>query len=168
MTTSRNKPLIFIIAVLLLTNIAVLSYFLWFKEPSGRDKGNEGKRPPRGIEAPLQKEVGFNEDQLSQYRLLRDEQKKTIKPMFDDVRKAKDSLFSLIGNANADDSVVNSVADAIAQKQRAMDLRMFYHFKKIRALCKPDQLEKYDSLVQRMMKKMGGPPRKEQDKKDDK
>lgn len=30
-TTSRNKNLIFIIAVLLLTNIAVLAYFLWFK-----------------------------------------------------------------------------------------------------------------------------------------
>ena len=84
--------------------------------------------------------------------------------MFDEIGKAKDSLFSMIG-ANASDSVVNSIADAIAQKQKALDMRMFNHFRKIRALCTPEQFEKYDSVVQRMMKKMGRPARKDQDKK---
>ena len=163
MTTSRNKPLIFIIAVLLLTNIAVLSYFLWFKKPAEPRRGDGG----RGIETQLQNDVGFNEDQLVQYRQLRDEQKKALKPMFEDIRKAKDSLFSMI-SVNVSDSVVNSLADAIAQKQKTIDLRMFNHFKKIRDLCKPDQLAKYDSLVMRLMKKMGKPPRREQDRKNDK
>ena len=168
MTTTRNRPLIFIITVLLLTNIAVLGYFLWYKkEPGSNDGPRPPKRPP-GIEWQLQNEVGFSEDQLAPYRLMRDEQRKIIKPMFEEIRKSKDSLFSLVGDANANDSVVASVAEAIAQKQKAMDLRMFNHFRKIRELCKPNQYAKYDSLVQRMMKKMGRPPHRDQDKKDDK
>jgi periplasmic protein CpxP/Spy len=162
MSTSKNRPLIFIISVLLLTNIAVLSYFLWFNKPGKKTGG--APRPP-GIEWQLKEEIRFTEDQLAPYRLLREEQMKTIRPMFEEIRRAKDSLFSLIGSVNATDSVVNSVADLIAEKQKAMDLKMFYHFRKIRELCKPDQLEKYDSLVQRMMKKMGRPSHKGQDKK---
>jgi len=162
MSTSRNKSLIFIIAVLLLTNIAVLGYFLWYKKP---DKPPRTDRKP-GIETPLQDEVGFNEDQMVQYRQYRDEQMKALRPMFDDMRKTKDSLFRMIGNENANDSTANSIAEAIAQKQKAIDLRMYTHFKRIRGLCKPEQLPKYDSLIQRMMRKMGGRPHKEQDKKE--
>ena len=161
MSTSRNKSLIFIIAVLLLTNIAVLGYFLWYKKPI---KPPRGERKP-GIETPLQDEVGFNEDQMVQYRQYRDEQMKALKPMFDDMRKTKDSLFRMISNENANDSIVNSIAEATAQKQKAIDLRMYTHFKRIRGLCKPEQLSKYDSLIQRMMRKMGR-PHKEQDKKE--
>ena len=165
MSTSRNRPLIFIIAVLLLTNIAVLGYFLWYKKPHKPSEGGGDRRP--GIETPLQKEVGFTEDQMTKYRQMREEQMKAIKPMFEDMRKAKDSLFRTMGNENANDSVINAIADAIGQKQKEMDLRMYNHFKRIRSLCTPDQLVKYDSLVLRMMRKPGK-PRKEQEKKDDK
>src|SRR5215510_12987338 len=126
MSTSKNKSLIFIIAVLLLTNIAVLAYFLWYKTPAGQH-GKEGNKRPPGIEYPLQTEVGFNEDQLTQYRQMRDEQMKALKPMFDDMRQTKDSLFRMISNENANDSAVNAVAETISQKQKAIDLRMYYH-----------------------------------------
>ena len=166
MSTSSNRPLIFIVAVLLLTNIAVLGYFLWYKKPAKPPIENPGKRNGgKGIEGPLTTEVGFTEDQLVQYRQMRDEQMKAVRPMMEEIRKAKDSFFSLIGNSNISDSRIDSVAEDIAKKQKAMDLRMFNHFKRIRALCKPDQLAKYDSVVQGMMKKMGGrSPRKDKDR----
>lgn len=147
----------------MLTNIAVLSYFLWFKEPRRQSKSGGGKG--LGIETPLQNEVGFNESQMAQYKQFREEQMKAIKPMFEDMRKTKDSLFRMIGAEN--DSVVNLIADAIAQKQKALDMQMYNHFKRIRVLCTPDQLSKYDSVIQRMMRKMGKPHR-EQDKKAEK
>ena len=170
MANSRNRTLIFIITVLLLTNIAVLGYFLWFKkEPTTQDPRREDKlRNDKGIEDPLRDSVGFTEDQLSQYRQMRDDQRKSIKPMMEDMRKTKDSLFRMVANENANDSTINSIADEIARKQRDMDLRMFGYFKKIRGVCTPDQRPKYDTLIQRMMRKMGGRPHKDQDKKDEK
>lgn len=74
--------------------------------------------------------------------------------MFDEMRKAKDSLFRLMTKPGISDSVVNSVADVIAQKQKALDLQTFNHFKNVRALCKDQaQAVKYDSAIFRMFKK---------------
>ncbi|MBN8673783.1 MAG: hypothetical protein J0L56_06590 [Chitinophagales bacterium] len=154
-TTSRNKNLLFIIAVLLLTNIAVLAYFLWFKKPVERNRFTQEKRAGMMIEM-LQKEAGFTDEQITQYKQLKDLQEKTVKPMFDEMRKAKDSLFRLIRNPEISDSVVNRVAEIIAQKQKALDLQTFHHFKSLRALCKDEaQAIKYDSAIFRMFKKMG-------------
>ena len=166
MSTSKNRPLIFIIAVLLLTNIAVLGYFLWFKKD--HPSGGNNDRGRNGIATALQKEVGFSDEQVAQYKQLKDEQSKKFRPLFEDMRKSKDSLFRLLGNQSINDSVVNNIAEVISQKQKTIDVEMFNHFKKVRRLCTPDQLPKYDSLIQRMMRKMGKPSHKDTDKKGEK
>ena len=153
---SRNRNLIFIIAALLLTNIAVLAYFLWIKQPEKRDKGQDNK-PKIDMVDRLRDSVGFNDEQVTQFKQLKDEHWATLKPMFDEMRKAKDSLFKLVSDPNASDSVIDKVSDVIAQKQKALDLQTFNHFKKVRALCTPEQQAKYDSLIQRMFRKMGKP-----------
>ncbi len=166
-TTSRNKTLIFIIAALLLTNIAVLAYFLWIKKPGPKYNA----RDRSGMIEKLQKEVGFNEQQIAQYKQLKDQQREMIHPMFDEMRKAKDSLFRLMGDTTVSDSVISKAADAIAQKQRALDLQTFNHIRKVRALCTTsEQRVKYDSMVLKMFRKMGRPPvkRTEADKKETK
>jgi Spy/CpxP family protein refolding chaperone len=158
MSTSRNKNLLFIIAALLLTNIAVLAYFLWIKQPEPKRTGPDNKR--EGMAGKLKEEVGFNDEQTAQYKQLKDQQWATVRPMFDEMRKAKDSLFRLLSDPNVNDSIINKVSDVIAQKQKALDLQTFNHFKKVRALCTPEQQSKYDSMVQRMFRRMGKPMRK--------
>lgn len=161
-SVSRNKNLLFIIAALLLTNIAVLVYFLWIKQPEPKPDGQK----KNGMTEMLQKEVGFNDEQVGQYKQLKEEQRATIRPMFDEMRKAKDSLFRLLSDPGVSDSIINKASEAIAQKQKALDLQTFSHFKKVRALCTVEQQSKYDSMVLRMFRKMGKPPvhRNEQEK----
>jgi Spy/CpxP family protein refolding chaperone len=161
---SRNRNLLFIIAVLVLTNIAVLAYFLWVKKPSApvkRDFKN-------GMTEMLKKEVGFNDDQVAQYKHLKDEQWATIKPMFDEMRKAKENLFRLLSDPNTNDSIVRKATDAIAEQQKALDLQTFSHFKKVRAICTTEQQVKYDSMIQRMFRKMGKPQRRNDQDKEEK
>lgn len=165
MSTSNKRSLIFIIIFLLLTNIGVLGYFLWDRNPPKPDK----KPAPgeTGISAKLKNEVGFDDQQITEYRKLKEQHWATIKPMFGEMQKAKDSLYKLLSNESISDSLINATAEAIGQKQKAIDLQAFTHFKQIRSLCKPDQLAKYDSLVQRMIRKMGRPQRGgDQNKKD--
>jgi Spy/CpxP family protein refolding chaperone len=150
---------------LLLTNIGVLVYFLTASKDS--DKSQNQHRDRGGLTDMLRDDVGFNDEQVNRYKELKDEQWNTIRPMFDDMRKAKDSLFRMISSDNTSDSSVNAVGDAIAKKQKEMDLRMYSHFKRIRSLCTPAQLPKYDSVIQRMMRKMGK-PRRDPDRKDGK
>ena len=161
---SRNRNLLFIITVLVLTNIAVLAYFLWFKKPAGPEKRDF----KNGMTEMLKKEVGFNDDQVAKYKQLKDEQWATIRPMFDEMRKAKESLFRLLSDPDTNDSIVRKATDAIAGQQKALDLQTFSHFKKVRAICTPEQQAKYDSMIQRMFRKMGKPQRRNDQDKEEK
>src|SRR5262245_45540021 len=95
MSNPRNRNLLIIIDVLLLTNIAVLVYFLGQKKDA-KEVAHAPDRDKGGIADMLQKEVGFTDEQTAQYQQLRAKQKETIRPMFDDMRKTKDSLFRLL------------------------------------------------------------------------
>jgi Spy/CpxP family protein refolding chaperone len=154
MSNSRNRNLLIIIGVLFLTNIAVLVYFLGQKKPA---KPEHGDRDRPGITESLQKEVGFTDEQIAQYKQLKELQKQSIRPMYDEMRMAKDSLFRLLTDPQAGDSILNQVSEVIAQKQKALDLQTFNYFKKIRTLCTPEQQPRYDSVIQRMFRKMGKP-----------
>src|SRR5690606_10200280 len=152
MSISKNKPLIFIIAILLITNIALLVFFLNYSKPEKPgDKGTRGGM----VSATLKKDVGYSDEQIGEYKKMKEEQFKTMRPIMDDIRKSKDSLFRLLGSATAEDSTVDQLAGDIAMKQKEMDLLAFGHFKTIRSHCTPDQLPKYDSMVVKMIRKMG-------------
>jgi protein CpxP len=161
MSNPRNRNLLIIIGVLLLTNIAVLVYFLGQKKPE--KSPHDEKRA--GISEMLQKEVGFTDEQTAQYKQLKEKQKETIRPMYDDMRKAKDSLFKLLSYPETNDSLLTKIADAIAQKQKALDLQTFNHFKRVRTLCTPEQQPKYDSMILRMFRKMGKTPKHSESEK---
>ncbi len=152
-TASKSRPLIFIIIFLLLTNIAVLAWLFWPKTP----KHIEPPGQRNGMVMALKDSVGFSDAQVDQYKQLKEKQWKILKPLFDDIRKAKDSLYRLLGDENVNDSVINQRAEFIGQKQKALDLQAFSHFKEVRALCTSEQRPKYDSLVLKMIKKMGKP-----------
>ncbi|MFT3678276.1 MAG: hypothetical protein QM781_20450 [Chitinophagaceae bacterium] len=164
-TTSKNRNLLVIIAVLLLTNVGVLAYFLWYKKPAEISAHGSGQQRDRnGMADVLQKEVGFDEGQLTKYKELRDRQRDIIRPMFDSMRVAKDGLFKLISTPAVGDSTIEAAADVIAQRQRELDIKTFQHFKRVRNLCRPDQEAKYDSLLLRMFRRMGNKPKSEGDK----
>lgn len=158
---SRNRNLLIIIGVLLLTNMAVLVYFLGAKKRAT----SHSEKDRSSVAELLQKEVGFSDEQVAQYKQLKEEQRETIRPMYDDMRKAKENLFKLLSYPQTSDSVLNQAADNIAQKQKALDMQTFNHFKRVKALCTPGQQPKYDSMVQRMIQKMGKPPPQQRSKK---
>jgi len=151
---SRNKPLIFIIAILLVANIVMLVYFLWLKPPPRAPRFDRSR--DRLAES-LKKDVGFNDSQLAQYKLLKDAQWDKMKARYEDLRKAKDNFFHLISSENNSDSALNAAGDSIALRQKALDIQAFYHFRELRKLCTPDQLPKYDTLVQRLFHRLTGP-----------
>lgn len=161
MSRPGSKNLLIIIAVLLLTNIGVLGYFLWFKKPAKQAEQRwDAKGNSNGIYELLQKDVGFSADQLAQYKLMKDKQRETLRPMFDDMRKAKDSLFRLLKESDVPDSISDKVAGEIGRRQKMLDLQTYTYFRKVRTLCTPEQLPKYDTLIQNMFSKMSKPQRK--------
>ena len=152
----KTKSLITIIIFLLITNIAMLIYFVVQSKPAERRQRNHESN---GMYNSLQKDVGFSKDQLNKYSALREEQMKIVHPMFDEVREAKKDFYELINSGAVSDSLINADADSIAQKQKHLDLQMFGYFKNVRAICTDLQKPKFDSLMKKVEMRMIGRPR---------
>ncbi len=157
----NHKLLLLIVGVLLLANIGLL-YFFVFNRPA---------HPPRVTDNPVQKvkkEVGLNDEQAALYDSLRTNQFKNMKPLFKDLTKSKEDFFSLIYQPNVSDSVLNSYAARIGEKQMALDISTFHYFQSIKGLCTEEQKPKMDSVIKQIVKRIinNGSRRPPSDKKD--
>ncbi len=155
MNSSRNKILLFLVGILLLTNIAMLVFFLGKKGP---DKQRAPRDRSSVVREHLKDSVGFTEQQLAQYDQLRQQNRENMKPLFEDLGNAKLEFYKYVNQSGPADSASQAAAAAIGEKQKALDLAFFNHFRQVRALCTPGQLPKYDSLVQHIIRRMVAPP----------
>ena len=162
----NNKLLLLITSVLLVANIGLL-YFFVFNKPSHPPKLSEQQMRQRAQEK-VKGEVGLNDQQASVYDSLRANQFKNMKPLFEDLTKSKEDFFSLIYQQGVSDSVLNSYASRIGEKQMALDLSTFHYFQSIKALCTEEQKPKMDSFIKQIVKRIinNGPRRPAADKKD--
>jgi periplasmic protein CpxP/Spy len=156
-SSSRSRRLIVIIIILLLTNIAILAFFLWPKTAGG-DKA-VGPKPGYGMAETLKRDVGLDSQQVKELNRLREDHWKKMKPLFEDLQNAKNEFYLLLKSPETPDSVINTAASKIAQKQKMIDLQVFQHFRNSRLVCTEEQRPKYDSLVQIIIKRMSGTSR---------
>lgn len=164
-TTTRYKTLLFIIAVLLISNIALVVYVFTGGRCPHKPPTRDQQQNKSGITSALEKEVGFSEQQLAQYKNLREEHWKIAKPLFDSMQKGKELLFKLTQTAAVEDSVVQNAAASIAANQKLMELQSFRHFKQVRELCTREQLPRYDSVLKKIVSKRGKPQQPQGDQK---
>ncbi len=160
MNPARYKTLVAIIAVLLLSNVAMLVYFVALKDNGKSNSSNHGEKHKSPMTEFLQKEIGFTPAQMTVFDSLKQHHRAAVKPLFDDLSQSRDSLYLLAGAASNSDAVTTA-ASAIGRKQAALELRMFENFQQIRAICTPAQLPKFDSLAPTLVHKMMGPPRRQ-------
>ena len=147
MKNSYNKILAIAVALLLITNIALVIFMM-----TGKKKGGTREMKPDPSEM-MVKELNMTEQQQSDYKQLKEEHMKKIKPMFDSVRAAKSAFFSLMKDPTASDSLVNAYNLRIYERQAIADKTTFAHFKKVRNLFTPDQQPRFDTFFQKMMQR---------------
>ena len=154
---TQNRFLVLLVAVLLIANLGLMLYFFVFRH---KDDHRGSSRP---VSEFLQKELGFTADQTAKFQQLRDQHKEAIKPVMEEMKKLKDSLYTLLNTPQTNDSAVTMLTNRIGDKQKEWELMIFHHFQKVRAICDSSQLPKFDSLVHQMinrgpwMRKRRGP-----------
>jgi protein CpxP len=160
---TRNKIYVFLIGILLLSNLALVA-FLVLNEPPKKEIRKD--RPGSYMKEALKNEVGFNDQQMTQFEEMADQHRQQMRPMFEDIAKTKESFYNLLTQPNAADTILNKSAREIGEKQRLIDLKIFLHFQNIRTLCTPEQRPMFDTLIQRVVHRMVFPMRKSDGKKD--
>jgi|ERR1051326_171118 len=142
---TQNRLLVLLVAILLIANLGLMLYFFVLRHKP------EMERSQRPVSEYIQKKLGFNAEQASKFQQLRDEHKEAIKPLIEEMKTLKDSLYNLLRNPDTNDSAATALTKRIGDKQKEWELMIFHHFQKIRAICDSAQLPKFDSLVHQMV-----------------
>ncbi|MDP3558203.1 MAG: hypothetical protein Q8T03_12590 [Bacteroidota bacterium] len=150
-----NKTRLLGIAVisLLLINLGILAIMFFKHGPPPMDKMAHGERPKKIIIERLK----FDAEQQKQYEVIITEHKTKTKELTKKSRDLHDDLFSLLINNTIDKTISDSLIQTIANNQKAIDNLNFEHFQKIKAICKNDQIERYNNFVLELTHLFGPP-----------
>jgi|688.fasta_scaffold457698_2 hypothetical protein len=148
MSRTTAKWLLILLGVLLAANLFLVMYLL--RPPKREDSGDRG-----AVSGYMIKHLGLDKQQQDSFSQMKQKYFQTMRPMWDSIRTAKDSLYSQLGNPSASDSLIERLAQGVAEKTRRSEEKQFDHFRELRTLCRPDQQAVFDTLIPKMLTRMG-------------
>jgi protein CpxP len=154
----NNRILLFIIAVLLISNIVMLVLWYRWTHEDHRWRGGEMSRSPMSVF--LEKKVGFSAQQMTAFEQLRKDHREKLKPMFEQLKDAKSGFFKLVTAPDISDSQMMAESRIIAERQQALDIQTVKNFRQLRNLCTEQQRPIYDSLMPGIISEMWFPNRR--------
>ena len=141
----RTRLLTIAVLGLLIINSGTL-FYIFFSSQLSRQTGPEH---PRG-EGPKQliiNKLGLNETQQGEYSLMVDEHRTSSRKLNRQSMELHNELYALLKENSINRLKVDSLIDAVAANQKAIENLNLDHFLKIRSLCKSGQIDKFNSLV---------------------
>lgn len=138
MTAKKNSILILLMIVLLIAN-SIFTGVLWLRQH---------RRPCPQDNIIIQKQrnpffsdfVGFDSAQQIVFDSLFDQHHLKMRELKEKEKVAKLALFNLLKSDTATDATVQLYANQASIISMQIDTLTFYHFKKIKAICKPEQM----------------------------
>ena len=158
---AKNKILLIIIGFLLITNIGMLIFLLGNKPA---DKPATAVSRQGGFAETLQKEIGFNEDQITTYKTMREKHRAEMKPLFEQLRQTKTAFYGKVYSYDENPVTLDSIARPIGDQQAALDKKLFLYFTQLRKLCTPEQVSRFDSILPQVVARMTGGVRRDHDR----
>lgn len=143
--TRTNKSLIFLVVILLLSNIAMLIFLL-----SGNRESNNRKHG--SVPEYVKKSLGLSDEQAARYGEMYQQHRDSLQVLGETLRNAKFDFFRLLQQP-APDSLMVLAAARVSEAQMAIELNNFRHFQRVRSLCNDTQKVKFDSLMIKMVNK---------------
>ena len=149
-TITKNKWFLFLLGFLFLANIALLLSFFVFGEKSDVYRGRQSSSSTKGY---LSRELQLTKEQDSAFAKMKEVHFKAMNPLWEEIRKTKDSLFRQMNNPDMNDSAIAAFTERIAAKNKLADEMMFKHLREMRKQCSPEQQQKFDTLIPQMLTK---------------
>jgi periplasmic protein CpxP/Spy len=145
-----NKTKFLTAAVILLVILNAATLFFLFK--------GHGKKPPvrnggRPFTEFISKQLNFDTAQTGQLQLLRDKHKAELDTLRKEDKVLHDSLFAFVKRGDMDSVKIDSYLTRISVNKKEFELAFIHHFAQIRSICKPEQLDLFNKMVDQMMKR---------------
>lgn len=148
--TIKSKWVIVGIVTLLLANLASLAMF-WFAPRV------QQPMHPETPAAFLTKALGLDAQQQERYQQLVKEHRAQADTIKEKIRQARRQVFALMREGHADSAAIEVASGNIAHWTKQMDFVTFSHFNSVRQLCRADQQQKFDEVIDEVMRMIGSP-----------
>ena len=145
----RQTWLLVLVGILLATNIITLSV-LW-SDKKNHKKGND---QPKRMGQFMVDQMHFDSIQEAGYWRMRDTLVVAQKPVWDSIREAKKRFYDLLNQPEVSDSLLQARSNEVIALQQRLDMITFRHFQQVRTLCKPEQLQKFDTVIKEIVNRM--------------
>lgn len=149
MKQAKYKWILFLVAVLLISNV-VLAIFL-FTSKDKKTVSNKKRESPSNI---IYKELGLTAQQIDTFKLNKESFFKDMRPIWDEIKSLKDSLYKHM-EVDSTDSSIQLLTSTIAQKTKEADIKMYQHFVEMRKLCTPEQQVRFDTIIPKFLNRNG-------------
>jgi protein CpxP len=132
-----------VIFLLLALNFGILG-FLWMHHRPEHDS------PPEGPDRLIIERLRLDEPQKGQFEELKHEHHSQMVQIQEQSGKTHQQLFDLLKKDPIDTAARNNLILALQQNDKQKELVTFEHFRKLRAILHPDQMPRFDALVQEL------------------
>ena len=158
----KTKLLTIAVIGLLLLNFGILAKMMMQHPPRPEGGPNGGPHHGPGQGGPkmiIIERLNFDEAQQKQYEVLIQEHRHSMDSLNDESLKMKNELYSLL-KENNDPKLSDAIIIQIAENQKQIEMVNFDHFKKIRSICKQEQIPAFNNLLGELTKLFSpeGPP----------
>ncbi|WP_234735768.1 Spy/CpxP family protein refolding chaperone [Tellurirhabdus bombi] len=139
------------IGLLFLLNLATISWILL------RPKPNRPNQPHS--EAMLIKRLGFSREQRTRHQAYRRELRQAVRQHEDSLRQLRTDLFQHLRQPAVAKTTIDALVSRMEYQNGQMIRLRFRYWQQVRALCTPDQQERFDGLIDRLIQFQNRPNR---------
>lgn len=154
MNNRREKILMFIILFLVLVNSATLILMWMNRPPFPPHHGRPGGPPDKIIIERLE----LDDAQIKEFEVIKKEHQGQMRMLNEEANEIHQKYFELLESDNVNDSIADSYEKQLANIAEKREEFTFVHFKKLKAICKPEQIKLFNDFVAELGKILAGPP----------
>jgi predicted RND superfamily exporter protein len=150
MSQTKYKWMVFLVLVLLTSNM-VLAFFLFFS--NDKKEKNRDNQEERAMA--IYKEIGLDSNQIVVFKKEKDDYFNSMRPIWNENRKTKDSLYKKL-ELNSSDRNVQLLLDQMSDLDQYSDSFTFAHFSKLRELLTIEQQTRFDTIIPKLVNRPRG------------
>ncbi|UPT70504.1 MAG: hypothetical protein M0D53_15715 [Flavobacterium sp. JAD_PAG50586_2] len=151
----KTKLLTIAVIGLLLINLGTLGFLLL--------NGKEHRPPNGGRPEPKEiiiEKLNFDKKQQDDYAKLIQWHRGEITRLDDNIRQAKNELYSQLSQTETNAKTKDSLISVINFNQKQIEHTHFKHFEDIKKLCRKDQMENFNALTEELSRIFAPKPRR--------
>ncbi len=141
----KTKLLTVAVIGLLVINLGTLGFLLL--GPKGHKPPHGGRPEPREI---IIEKLHFDAGQQKEYGKLIQWHQGQIEQLDNNIRKAKNELYTLLSQPEINQKAKDSLIGVINANQTKVEQTHFKHFEDIRKLCHQNQMEDFNALTEEL------------------